>query len=118
MTKREHYDAILEALIKMDAMKYKPHIDFIRHELELLESRAAARKSVPSKRQKENERLKDEILDYLELRGEAAPLEELVKNIEDITSVQHANALMIQLKKAGKVKSTKEKGKSYYTIIL
>ena len=118
MTKREHYDAILEALIEMDAIKYKPHIDFIRHELELLESRAAARKNVPSKRQKENERLKDEILDYLELKGEAAPLEELVKNIEDITSVQHANALMIQLKKASKVKSTKEKGKSYYTIIL
>ena len=118
MTKRENIAIILNVLNELSAEQYAEQIAFLKHEVELLNKRAETpRKKVPSKKQKENEIIKIAMLDYMAGQdGRAVNLKELMEKVEALTSVQHANALMIQLKNEGRVERVEVKGQPFFKV--
>lgn len=109
MTKRDYFNQILS--------KYPLTADekaFIDHELELLDRKnASGGAKVPTATQKANEGLKSEILDIMasDTRYTVSELDKML----GIGSPNKTNALVKQLKDAGLVIRTVEKGRAYFT---
>lgn len=114
MTKKEMFTAI-RARVEDDAEMTA----FIDHEIELLNSRAGALKK-PTAQQIENEALMTAIVDTLEMSDRPLTISELVEaggdSLAHIKGNQHANSLLIKLRRAGKVKSEKVKNVTYFSI--
>lgn len=106
MTKRETFVAMLDVLTD------EAHIAFVKHEIELLDKRAAkGRGMTPA--QKENEVLKETIVEVLEGADEGATATDVANVLE--VSVQKASQLLRQLVAAGDVIRTEGKGKTKTT---
>lgn len=91
-------------------------VDFIDHELELLAKKSANKK--PTKTQEENEVIKSEILNVLDVDG--VTVSELQAKSEMLggLSNQRVSALLRQLVAAGKVAKTVNKKKSYFSLVV
>ena len=111
MTKREKFEVIANiAEVKADAELS----EFIAHEIELL-SRKRSRSSAPTKRQIENEKVKEDIMKVLTDEGQTVT--EILASLEDASLTnQRVSALLNQMKKAGSVAKETVKGKSLFTI--
>ena len=112
MTKREMYVAISEVEGVKDNAEM---MEFISHEIELLDHRRNSKSSKPTKKQVENESLKTQILDYLDEAGRATCGE--IAKILDVTS-QRCSALLRQLGDDGtkQVVKTMEKKVAYFAL--
>lgn len=88
MTKREMYEAVVSAAEITEEMKL-----FAQVELDKLDAAAAKRKATLSKKQEENEQIKEKILTYL--GDEPKTATDISQLIE--TSVQKASSLLRQL---------------------
>lgn len=106
MTKVDMFNAIKD---KYDLSATE--IEFINHEIELLEKKNSNRK--PTKTQAENENIKTEILEFME-SGRAYTVTEIQKGV-GLESNQKASALIRQLKESELVIRTLDKGKAYFT---
>ena len=111
ITKRDRFNQLLTiADVKANAEL----VEFINHELELLDNKANRKSTKPTKAQLENENIKVDILGYLET-VERATVSEITKALGDFAP-QKISALVKQLKDAGSVVRTEEKRVAYFSI--
>ncbi len=110
MTKVEMFKAIMS---KYDLAPSE--VEFIEHEIELLEKKNSSRK--PSKAQTENEGYKTAILEGME-EGKFYTITDLIKSISAIGELtnQRVSALVRQLKEEDLVLRKEEKGKAYFSL--
>ena len=110
MTKVEMFKAIMD--------KYElsaTEIEFINHEIELIEKKNSNRK--PTKAQTENDVFKTAILEGME-KGKSYTITDLIKSVPaigDLTN-QRVSALVRQLKEDELVVRTMDKGKAYFSL--
>ena len=128
MTKRDYF-SVLRSVVENSKADYQcakgsvPNAEmlkFLDHELELLEKKnktSGGEKRLTS-RQTENEALKGEVLNYMELGQRYTPDQLLagVPNQPTDMSKNRLVAVMHQLKGEGAIEVVKEKGKTYYTL--
>lgn len=109
ITKRQRFEAIKAQLTNKD------DIAFIDHEIELLAKKNASRSEKPTAKQKENEVLKQAILDGME-DGVAYQINALMKQVPEVAELsnQRVSALVRQLKEDGKVIKEIVKRVSFY----
>lgn len=112
ITKREKY----EMLLAIDAVKENPMlVEFCEKEIEMLNKKNAnGSERKPTERQVENEALKAEILNYMEV-GESYTVSELIKEVPCLNelSVNRVSALMNRMPE-DIVAKQKEKRTSYF----
>ena len=117
MTKKDYFKALLaiEEVKANSAM-----VDFINHEIELLEKKNSNRK--PSKAQAENENIKEFILDKMaENVNQLFTATEIMKAIQPSVEIELTNqkvsALLRQLVADNMVKRVEDKRKTYFQFI-
>ena len=108
MTKKEMF-GLLRAKVEGD----KALTDFIDHELELLERKNASKSAKLTPTQLANEEHKKKILEFLTKHGKAT-VTQIMKAV-GLESNQKTSALVRQLKEAGVVMRTEEKGVAYFS---
>lgn len=110
ITKKEMFNEILAVLTDAN------QIAFIEHEIELLEKKAGAKSGRPTATQVANEKLKGDIVEFLE-DGVARTIADITNGVDTLNgaSNQKVSALMRQLVEAGAVIRTEEKRKAYFT---
>lgn len=108
MTKKEMFTQIMGVLTD------EVQIDFLKHEIELLDKKSASKK--PTKTQEMNEGLKTTILTVLSDEGMTAS--EVLASSTEFTGLsnQKITALLGQLVKEGKVIKNTDKKKSVFTL--
>ena len=110
MTKVDMFKAIMD---KYDLSASE--VEFINHEIELLEKKNGNRK--PTKAQEENGGYKSAILNGME-SDKLYTITDLIKSIPEISDLtnQRVSALVRQLKEDGSVVRTESKGKAYFNL--
>lgn len=118
ITKREHFNTLLT----LSEVKTNPAlVEFINHELELLDKKNSTEKK-PTEKQAQNEVFKTEIVSYL---TSVAPAHKAIAEIWSGTPAlsdcaemtgQRISALLTQLIKAGLVVRVEEKRKAYFKV--
>ena len=118
ITKREHFNTLLT----MSEVKANPAlVEFINHELELLDKKNSTEKK-PTEKQAQNEVFKTDILSYL---ASVAPAHKAIAEIwagtpslsecAEMTG-QRISALLTQLIKSEQVVRVEEKRKAYFKV--
>lgn len=113
MTKRDHFNALLN----LDSVKVNPAlVDFINHEIELLDKKNSAEKK-PTAQQTANDGIKVAILDYMD-EGARYTITDLIKSVPECADLtnQRVSALIRQLIDESKVVRTEEKRKAYFSL--
>ena len=108
MTKREMFAQIMGKLTD------QAEIDFIAHEIELLENKAGGNRK-PTATQVANESLKVVILNYLET-VDSASVTDIQKYIGNDISNQKVSALLKQLVESNQVNKFYEKRKAFFSV--
>ena len=111
MTKKEMFGEILKRVSDNTEM-----VEFLNHEIELLERKAS--KSTQTKTQKENEGIKEIILNALTEIGKPVTITELQNANTELAefSNQKISALLKQLVDSQVVDKMIDKKKSYFTV--
>lgn len=113
MTKRDHYNVLLTlAEVKADPTL----VEFINHELELLDKKNASDKK-PTAQQTANDAIKVAILDNM-ISGKMYTITDIIKSVPECADLtnQRVSALVRQLKDEGKVVRTEDKRKAYFSL--
>lgn len=92
-------------------------VDFLRHEVDLVNARNAHKSSKPSKKDVENEALMERICSELVGVDGGMTVSELSKAFNSEYSNQKLSALLTKLVKAGKVDKNYEKRIARFTLI-
>ena len=114
-TKRDYYNALLN----IDSVKANDNlVNFINHELELLDKKNSAEKK-PTAVQVANEGIKEVILETLADNGKMMTISEMQKANEELgeLSNQRISALVRQLLTDGKVERIEDKRKAYFKVV-
>jgi hypothetical protein len=117
MTKKEKFALIAETIATVEVENKAEMLDFINHEIELLNKKSG--KSGQTKTQKENELLKENLLKAFESMDRPVTISEFQeKSAAPIASLsnQKLSALLNQLVKAEKMVKTVEKKRSYFAL--
>ena len=112
MTKRDYFNILLN----MEKVKSNTElVDFINHELELLDRKKTAKSDKPTATQIENEKLKIAILENMEDNNyyTVSQLIKIVPECNGLSNQKVAN-LVRQLYKEDKVNRVEEKGKAFF----
>jgi len=112
MTKRENFN---ELLTIATASNRSDLVEFINHELELLDKKNKAPKK-PTATQIENEKIKDEIIAVISNSEKGMTATEIVKSLDREISVSKVTALLTQLREDNTVVRTVDKRKAYFSI--
>lgn len=106
MTKKEMFTQIMAVLTD------EAQIDFIKHEIDLLDKKSASKK--PTKTQEANEALKDVILSVLNTEGMTAS--EVLASADEFSGLsnQKISTLLNQLVKDGKIEKVTDSRKSIF----
>lgn len=117
ITKRENFEGIKAILVNMDIDNKEQYIDFINHELELLDKKALSRGT--SKTSQEQEELMTMIVDNLKTIGRSVTITELQKESAEMAeySNQKLSAMLKKLVDSGVVAKSVDKKKSYFRTI-
>ena len=113
MTKRDHYNALLN----LADVKGNPKlVEFINHEIELLDKKNSAEKK-PTAQQTANDSIKVAIVGYM-AEGVKYTITDLIKSVPECAELtnQRVSALIRQLIDEGKVVRTEEKRKAYFSL--
>ena len=113
MTKRDYFN---ELLTIAEVKENKSMVDFINHELELLEKKNASKSTTESKTQKANAGIKENLLNEME-NGKAYTISDMLKELpccKELTN-QKVSALVRQLIVDGYIKRTEDKRKAYFS---
>lgn len=113
MTKRDYFN---ELLAITEVKSNKAMVDFINHELELLEKKNASKSSTETKTQKENAGIKENLLNEMETSRKYT-ISEMLKELaccKELTN-QKVSALVRQLIAEGKVVRTEDKRRAYFS---
>jgi hypothetical protein len=122
MTKRDYFNALLNI---SEVKENKSMVEFINHELELLEKKNASKSTKPTKKQGANDKLKDLILDSMELDTPYTVTElcnniDIDQNLLNELGVQtltnsKVTSMLTQLVNIARVSRTESKGRAYYS---
>lgn len=115
MTKRDYFN---ELLTIAEVKENKAMVDFINHELELLEKKNASKSSTETKTQKENASIKENLLNEM-ASGVKYTISDMQKELaccKELTN-QKISALLRQLIAEGEVKRTEDKRKAYFSLV-
>ena len=113
MTKKDYFE-ILKGAYPKDANNYNEVIEFINHEIELLEKKSSQGKK-PTANQMENEGFLEIIQNILQGSDKAMTISDIQNANEELpTSNQRMSALMKKLFESGVVEKTYEKRKPYF----
>ena len=113
MTKKDYFE-ILKSAYPKDANNYNEVIEFINHEIELLERKSSQGKK-PTANQMENEGFLEIIQNILQESNKAMTISDIQNANEELpTSNQRMSALMKKLVESGVVEKTYEKRKPYF----
>lgn len=114
VTKREYYGMILGMA---EVQERQDLVDFINHEISLLDKKASVKK--PTKIQVENENTKAIIVETLVNLGKAVSISEMQEASEELANLsnQKISALLTQLVKNGKVARVEDKRKALFKVI-
>ena len=118
MTKKETINLLIDVLMgNKEVEDVQIFIDFLIHERELLERKSS--NSGQTKLQKENELIKEKILNTLEILGRYATIDEIQSaNVElAIYKNQKMTALLNQLVNAKLVDRQVDKKKAYFKLV-
>lgn len=118
MTKKETINLLIDVLMgNKEVEDVQIFIDFLIHERELLERKSS--NSGQTKTQKENELIKEKILNTLEILGRYATIDEIQSaNVElAIYKNQKMSALITQLVNAKLVDRQVDKKKAYFKLV-
>ena len=118
MTKKETINLLIGVLMgNKEVEDVQIFIDFLIHERELLERKSS--NSGQTKLQKENELIKEKILNTLEILGRYATIDEIQSaNVElAIYKNQKMSALITQLVNAKLVDRQVDKKKAYFKLV-
>ena len=113
MTKRDYFNTLLN----MTDVKSNPKlVEFIEHELELLDRKNSTDKK-PTAQQTANEGIKTAILDNM-AEGAKYTITDLIKSVPECADLtnQRVSALMRQLIEAKLVVRTEDKRKAYFSL--
>ena len=113
MTKRDHFNTLLD----LAEVKANPKlVEFINHELELLDKKNAADKK-PTAQQTANEAIKVAILDNM-AEGAKYTITDLIKSVPECADLtnQRVSALVRQLVDEKMVVRTEDKRKAYFSL--
>ena len=113
MTKRDYFNSLLA----LDEVKSNPElVDFINHELELLDKKNSADKK-PTAQQTANDSIKVAILDNM-VEGKMYTITDIIKSVPECAELtnQRVSALVRQLKDEGKIVRTEDKRKAYFSL--
>ena len=114
-TKRDHFNALLAIpAVAADAEL----VEFINHEVELLDKKNAAERK-PTPKQVENAGFKQNILDWMEPNVQylSADIAKGVPALVDAgVSGNRVTAMLTQLVNSGAIVRTEDKRKSYYSL--
>ena len=114
MTKRDYFNELLNI---GEVKENKAMVDFINHELELLEKKNASKSSTETKTQKENAGIKENLLNEM-VSGKKYTISDMQKELvccKELTN-QKISALVRQLMESGDLKRTEEKRKAYFEL--
>lgn len=109
MTKFEMFNLI--ATVNADN---KEIVDFCKHEIELLQKKRGASSGKPTPKQRENEVIKDKILEQMVLADKPLRAGEIAEAMTLTTS--KVTSLLTQMVKADKVDRHLEKKVAYYSV--
>lgn len=112
-TKRENFSALLN----LAEVKANPKlVEFINHEIELLEKKNSAEKK-PTAQQTANEAIKSAILAAM-VEGAKYTITDLIKNVPECADLtnQRVSALVRQLVDERKVVRSEDKRKAYFSL--
>lgn len=114
VTKRDNFEEVIKIATELGRTDL---VEFAQHEIELLDKKANSK--VATKTQKENEGLKENILEFLKDNSNEmftiTQLQEKVVELEGLSN-QKVSALVAQMVKTEEVKRITDKKKSYFQI--
>ena len=116
LTKKEKFNMVL-ALIPAENTEL---VEFIKHELELLERKTTGSDKVKAKKNAENEKLKADLLVALAEYGEPVTVTDFHDKSPSTVatlSVSKLTSLLTSLKADGKVVRTEIKKRPYYSVV-
>lgn len=113
ITKREYFNTLRGIVENLDR---EDLVEFIDHEIELLNKKATSKK--PTKIQVENENIKGLIIEGLENLDKPVTISELQESDENLANLsnQKISALLTQLIKDNKVVRVEDKRKAYFSL--
>ena len=114
VTKRDNFNKLLTI---REVAEDTQLVEFINHELELLDRKSASHSTAKTANQKANEEIKTKIIDALVQLGKST-ISELQAGSEEMTeySNQKLSALLKQLVDSKQVVRTMEKKKAYFEV--
>ena len=118
MTKKETINLLIDVLMgNKEVEDMQMFIDFLVNERELLERKS--KKSGQTQTQKENEKLKEKILNTLEILGRYATIDEIQSANPELADLsnQKMSALLKQLVDTKIVDKVIEKKKAYFKLV-
>lgn len=116
MTKKDWFETIRAFLEESDFEPKEEALNFLSHEIELLNKKSSSGKK--TKNQKENEEIKKLILVALELFGKPVTVTTMIKENSEMNklSPQKLSALLKQLVESEEVARTVEKRVPYFSL--
>ena len=116
MTKKDWFETIRAFLEESDFEPKEEALNFLSHEIELLNKKSSSGKK--TKNQKENEEIKKLILVALELFGKPVTVTAMIKENSEMNklSPQKLSALLKQLVESEEVVRTVEKRVPYFSL--
>lgn len=115
ITKRDNFNELLNiAEVKAN----KRLVEFINHELELLEKKNASKSNSMTKEQKANADLKDKIIEQME-QGKKYTISDMQKELvccKELSN-QKISAIIRQLMIGGIIERTEDKRKAYFSLV-
>lgn len=117
MTKKETINLLIDVLMgNKEVEDMQIFVDFLAHERELLEKKSS--KSSQTKTQKENEIIKEKIVETLQELDKPVIITEIQGANEELVnySNQKISALLTQLVNSGIAKRIVDKKKAYFTL--
>ena len=117
MTKKETINLLIDVLVgNKEVEDMQIFVDFLVHERELLEKKSS--KSCQTKTQKENEILKEKIIETLQELDRPVIINELQEANVELANLsnQKISALLKQLVDSGIVNREVDKKKAYFTL--
>lgn len=115
LTKRDHYNTLLKI---EDVKKNEDLVNFINHEIELLEKKNSAEKK-PTAQQSENNGIKEAIANGMAPQRNYT-ITDIIKEVPECSELtnQRVSALIRQLIADGKVERFEEKRKAYFRVVV
>lgn len=118
MTKKEMFTAIINAVEgKPTETTAAEMVEFLNHEIDLLNRKRSSKSSKPTAKQMENEAIKERIMEILSHSLEGLTATDIMNELEAVSitaSNQKVNALVKQLISAELVDRKEVKGKAYF----